>query len=68
MRLNISLLLVTALLWIVGCGGNQKTETLLKKGSAAPGFSVQDHRGQDVSLAELHKEGPLILTFLRSFF
>ncbi len=68
MRFKILLLIVATLLLVAGCGGNQKTETLLLKGAAAPGFSVQDHRGQDVTLAELHKEGPLILTFLRSFF
>ncbi len=62
------LILVSVLMFQVACGGAQNPESSLKVGSAAPGFSVSDHNGQTVTLADLHKDGPVVVTFLRSFY
>ena len=56
------------LFFIAGCGGARNQEHLLKEGNPAPGFQVADQNGKMVSLAELHENGPLVLTFLRSFY
>ena len=61
-RTTIVLLTVMA-----ACGGAQNGDVFLKEGSAAPAFSVADQHGKTVSLKDLHKDGPVVLTFLRSF-
>lgn len=40
---------------------------LLGKGSTAPEFTAPDYRGNFVSLSKLREEGPVVLSFLRSF-
>ena len=52
----------------VACGGPQNSDNFLKVGAAAPAFGATDQHGKAVSLADLHREGPVVLTFLRSFF
>jgi uncharacterized lipoprotein YmbA len=55
-------------LLLTACGGTQNPDAFLKTGTSAPQFSVNDQNGETVSLAELHSDGPLVLTFLRSFY
>jgi peroxiredoxin len=42
-------------------------ENLLKIGDKAPNVAVYDAQGRQVTLAELWKDGPILLTFLRHF-
>ena len=51
-----------------GCGSSQNTEANLEHKAMAPAFTAKDHRGSDLVLSELHKEGPVVITFLRSFY
>jgi peroxiredoxin len=50
-----------------GCGGAQQSEANLAERASAPPFTAVDQHGTEVSLASLHAEGPVVLTFLRSF-
>ena len=59
---------VFALLLITACGGPQTAGSSLEVGSKAPTFDAVDHGGQSVSLGNLHRDGPVVLTFLRSFY
>lgn len=40
-------------------------EQAAKPGTAAPPFTLEDPAGQAHALAELHREGPLVLAFYR---
>ena len=60
--------LVAALFLFACCGGAQNKDSYLKKGSLAPDFTHKDQNGNTLKLSEIVKKGPVILTFLRSFF
>jgi len=42
-------------------------ESTLKIGDKAPNVAVYDVNARQVSLAELWRDGPILLTFLRHF-
>ncbi len=50
------------------CSGSQTPENNLQISTKAPAFRVTDQNGKTVTLLSLHKDGPVILTFLRSFY
>jgi peroxiredoxin len=50
------------------CGGANGSKGSLTLGAQAPQFTATDHQGKTVALAELHGKGPVVLTFLRSFY
>lgn len=43
------------------------TGTLAHQRDPAPAFALGDHRGQRISLAQLHATGPAIVVFYRGF-
>lgn len=61
------------LIWILGiillasCGGRQNDATMLQVGQPAPSFEATDKDGNTISLGALHQNGPVVLSFLRSF-
>lgn len=65
---KLAICAVVSLYFTAGCSGTQKNDSRLSEGTQAPDFQVLDQNGQQVELAELHSKGPLVLTFLRSFF
>jgi cytochrome oxidase Cu insertion factor (SCO1/SenC/PrrC family) len=68
MKMKHLLVLVLGLGLFNACGGSQNPENNLQISTKAPAFSVPDQNGKTVTLLSLHKDGPVILTFLRSFY
>lgn len=50
------------------CAGPQNPDDFLAVGAPAPEFSATDQHGKAVTLSELRRDGPVVLTFLRSFY
>ena len=57
-----------AVLFCLGCAGNQHSQPVLKSGMVAPAFQVEANDGKRLELGALVEAGPVVLTFLRSFF
>ena len=60
--------LVAIMFLAAACGGANGSKGSLTLGAQAPQFTATDHQGKTVALAELHGKGPVVLTFLRSFY
>ena len=61
---------VNALLWMLALGAYFPLSTLpapaeLARADLAPEFTLPDHHGRDVSLADLRKDGHVLLVFYR---
>jgi cytochrome oxidase Cu insertion factor (SCO1/SenC/PrrC family) len=68
MRKTMTVFVVSGLLAAgCGCGGAKQSEANLAERAPAPPFTATDQHGEEVTLAALHADGPLVLTFLRSF-
>ena len=64
-KLLISLLFSASLYSLASAQGGVPTG--LKVGDVAPAIEGIDHTGKPVSLAQLHKKGPVVVTFYRGF-
>ncbi len=67
-RIYVTIIITVAMLSGCGCGGSQNTEANLQTQAQAPAIEAVDQQGQAFVLAEQYKDGPVVLTFLRSFF